>query len=159
METQVKVRDVMRQPVHSVTTDATLEKVARIMLDECVGGVPVLDEAGRLAGIITRSDFEIKEQALPFSAYRAPQLFGRWLTKAGLEAIYEAGRRIRARDVMSAPVVTATEDEPLSVVVERMLENDVNRIPVVRGGVPVGMISRLTLLELMLDRKGSARDA
>ncbi len=146
----MKVSECMLNPVPTVRDDDNLERVARLMLEHGLGAIPVVDSAGKLSGIVSRSDFEVRKASLPFSAYRAPQLFGKWLTSEGLEAIYQEGRKLTAREIMSAPVITATEDETLSTVVQRMLDHDVNGIPIVRKGVPVGMISRRTLLELMM---------
>lgn len=146
----MKVSECMLNPVPTVRDDDNLERVARLMLEHGLGAIPVVDSAGKLSGIVSRSDFEVRKASLPFSAYRAPQLFGKWLTPEGLEAIYHEGRKLTAREIMSSPVITATEDETLSTVVQRMLDHDVNGIPIVREGVPVGMISRRTLLELMM---------
>ena len=151
-DAQIAAGKIMSRPVHTVREHTTLEEVAHLLLEHGIGGVPVVDEAGKVVGIVSRSDFEVREAALPFSAYRAPQLFGKWLTNEGLQAIYAAGRKLTARNIMSSPVITATEDEPLSEVVRRMLKNEVNRIPIVRHGIPVGMVSRRTLLELMVSK-------
>lgn len=147
----MKVRDIMSQPVITAHEEASLEEVAKLMLEHEIGAVPVVDDRGRLVGIITESDFTGKERGFPFSAYRAPQVFGEWLEPDGLERIYAVARTRKAKEIMSAPVVTAEEDEPVTAVVERMIHYDLHRIPVVRDGVPVGMVTRHDLLKLMLD--------
>lgn len=147
----MKVKDIMSQPVITAREDASLEEVARLMLQHDIGAVPIVDDRGRLVGIITESDFTGKERGFPFSVYRAPQVFGEWITPEGIERIFAAARSRKAKEIMSAPVVTAREDEPVSAVVERMIQYNLHRIPVVRDSVPVGMITRHDLLKLMLD--------
>ncbi len=51
---------------------------------------------------------------------------------------------------MDAAVVTVTEGEPVADVVERMLRHDITRVPVVRDGVPVGVVARHDLLRMMV---------
>jgi nucleotide-binding universal stress UspA family protein/predicted transcriptional regulator len=142
--------ELMSQPIVSVGPDDTLEAVATLMLEHRIGCVPVVDARGVMVGIITESDFTGKERDVPFAAYRMPQLFGEWLPHTSLEQIYAIGRTLRARQVMSWPVVSATEDEPITRVAERMVRRNVNRIPVLREGVPVGMLTRHDLLKLFI---------
>jgi CBS domain-containing protein len=146
----MKVRDIMVQPVVIVREDTTLEEVARLMLANGIGGVPVVDAQGKLCGIVTESDFTGRERCIPFSAYRVPQLFGEWVSREGIERIYAAGRKLTAGEIMHSPVVTVTEDEAVTVLVDRLLRHNITRIPVVRDGVPVGMVARHDLLKLLL---------
>ncbi len=147
----MKAREIMTQPVIVVNEETTLEEVARLMLDHGIGCVPVVDAAGKVVGIITESDFVCKERAVPFSVYRAPQLFGEWLGKDDLERLYQAGRTLTAAQIMTTPVVTVSEDATLQDVVDRMMRYDITRVPVVRDGVPVGVIARHDLLRAMVD--------
>lgn len=149
--------EIMAQPVVTVREDATLDEAARLMLQHRIGCLPVVDEHGVLRGIVTESDFTGEEQTLPFSAYRAPKLFGQWASKQEIEAALEAGRSLIVREIMSAPVETVQEDDPIGDVVERMLRHDINRIPVVRDGVPVGIIARHDLLRMIAGEDGSGR--
>ena len=72
----MKVREIMVQAVVLVRESATLEEIARIMLEKRIGCVPVTNDRGQLSGIITESDFTAKERGIPFSTYRAPQILG-----------------------------------------------------------------------------------
>lgn len=145
----MKVRDVMTTPVVTVREEATLEEVARLMLERNIGGIPVVKADGRLAGIVTESDFSAKKEPVPFSLLRLPSVLGHWLQDS-VERTYREARTIEAKRVMTANVVTVSEDDPIELAVRRMCENDVHRLPVVRGGVPVGIVTRQDLLRLML---------
>lgn len=148
----VRIMEIMSSPVVTVSEDTPLEDVARVMSEHDIGGVPVLDGGGRLVGMVTDSDFAGKERYVPFSypATKLPMVFGEWLQGEPFEALCERARRLPARAVMSSPVVTASEEEPLETVVERMLHTDVNRIPILRDGDLVGIVARHDLLKLML---------
>lgn len=145
----MKVGDIMKRPVVTVHENATLEEVARTMLDHRVWGLPVVNDHGEMTGILTESDFAVKEAGVPFSSIRAPQLFGSWIGKEKIEKLYEAARTLKAIDVMSYPVVAVTEAEPVDNAVQLMVSRGFNRIPVVRGAVPVGIIARNDLLKMM----------
>jgi len=145
----MNVREIMVEPVVLVREDTPLEEVARIMLQRRIGCLPVVDGADKLVGIITESDFTGKERGFPFSAYLAPQVFGEWVDESGIERIYEAARKRTASEIMTRQVVTATEDEPVTDLVVRMVQKDLKRVPVVRDGVPVGIVARHDLLKLM----------
>ena len=144
----MKVKDIMTEPVITIGEDTSLQEVAQIMLEHRIGGVPVINASGDLTGIVTESDFTAKEKCVPFSLFRAPQLFGAWLGNDA-EGLYTAARQIPAREVMSTSVVTVKENDPIEKVLELILNYDVNRIPVVKDRKPVGIVARRDLLRVM----------
>jgi CBS domain-containing protein len=146
----VKVQEIMVAPVVVVREDASLEEVARTMLEHKIGCVAVVDDRGELTGIITESDFTGREHGFPFSAYRAPKVFGKWFGKDDVQRIHQGARTRRAREIMTSPVRTAHEDETVTDVVTRMIELDLKRVPVVRDKRPVGIVTRHDLLKLMV---------
>ncbi len=148
----MKVRDIMAQPVIVAREDASLEEIAKTMLDCGIGAMPVVNEKGELTGIITESDFTAKNHGIPFSSFRAPQLLGHWLTNEGVERIYEAAKRMTANEIMCREVLTVTEDESVERLLGLMVNNDLKRIPVVRDGVPVGIVARHDILKMMLEQ-------
>lgn len=154
----MKIKELMAQPALVVTETATLEEVARFMLDHRIGCVPVVNGKGKLSGIITESNFAAREKGIPFSTFRAPQVFGEWLGEAGIERIYDRARELTAADIMLTRVITLTEEQPVEDAITLMMRHDINRIPVVRDGVPVGMIARHDLLRMLVkEMKGSAQ--
>lgn len=146
----MKVSQIMRQPVISMREDDTLEEAARVMLENNVRGVPVLNEQGKMSGFLSVSDYLTKDERLPFTRYYAPQLFGKWIGREGIEKIYEEARATPVKEIMSTHVISVTEDDSIEKLVGLMLDRDLNRIPVVRDGVPVGIVARFDLLRLMM---------
>ena len=119
------------------------------MLDEGIGCLPVVDADGEMVGIVTESDLT---GARPWLSLRA------W---AGAQIAEEAGpaapdlehlRNTRVEEVMTRRVVTATPEEALSPVVDRMMERKLRHVPVVESGVPVGVLARHDLLGFMARR-------
>ncbi len=145
----MKVSQIMRQPVLSMREEDSLEEAARMMLEHDLRGIPVVNDHGQLTGFLSVSDFVAKDKSLPFSRFYAPQLFGKWVPKEGIERIYEEARSTSIKEVMSTKVITVSEETTVEEVVELMLRRDLNRIPVVRDGAPVGIVARYDLLKLM----------
>ena len=145
----MNIKEIMIKPVITVNEETTLEQTARTMLDNNIGGVPVVDSEGKLKGIITESDFAAKEKYIPFSTFSAPKILGHWLPIDGIEGIYEASRNITAKEIMTSNVITVDEDQTVEEAVEMMLQNDINRIVVVRDEKPIGIIARRDILRMM----------
>lgn len=151
----MKVKDIMTEPVITISEDTSLQEVAQIMIEHRIGGLPVINESGELTGIVTESDFTAKEKCVPFSMFRAPQLFGTWLGNDA-EDLYARAKNIPAREVMSTSVVTVTENDSIEKVLELILKYDINRIPVVKDRKPVGIVARRDLLRVMKINQGRA---
>lgn len=148
----MRVKEIMTSNVVSAREDATLEDIARTMLERGIGAMPVIDGEGKLSGLITESDFTAKDCGVPFSTFRAPKLFGQWLSNEGCERIYEAARKTTAKRIMTRNVMTIGEDESVEKLLEMMLSYDLKRIPVVRDGALVGLAARHDVLKMMLDK-------
>ena len=126
------------------------------MLEGNFRGLPVVDEQGKLCGFLSVSDYTAKEKGIPFSTMHAPQLFGKWISSAGIEAMYEEARATPVKEIMSRNVIYVTEDDSVDKVLRLMLERDLNRIPVVRDDRPVGIVARYDMLRLMANKFGAA---
>jgi CBS domain-containing protein len=140
----------MVKPVVVVREDTTLEEIAQMMLHRGIGCLPVVDDDGKLCGIVTDSDFIPKHYRGPFEMTGWAYLFGFAMLKDNIQSIYEQVRTMTAKEVMSYPVITVTEDDEVDVVVNKMLGHRIHHVPVVRDKVPVGMIARHDLLLLMV---------
>jgi CBS domain-containing protein len=144
----MKVSEVMTQQVITITEDTPLQEVAKLILEKGIGGIPVVNESGKLTGIVTESDFTATEKCLPFSMFRAPQLFGTWLNNDA-EQLYARARTMPVREIMSTNVITVTENDSIEVVLDLILKHDINRIPVVKDQKPIGIVARRDLLRIM----------
>lgn len=149
----MRVKDIMSAPPITVPEGTLLPDVARLMQDRNIGAVIVVDESGKMTGLITETDFTGIERSIPFTLRRAAVIFGARAPSAQeLEAIYTEARRLPASRVMSRDVLTATEIEPVGNVIRRMLDRDLKHVPVLRDGVPVGMLARHDVVKLAMER-------
>ena len=141
----MRAHQIMTKPVITVSPDATIVEAANLMLQRHVSGLPVVDGDGQLVGIVSEGDF-IRRSEIGTQRKR-----GRWLRfilgpgRAAADFVHEHGRKVS--DVMTKDPLTITEDIALAEIVDLMEKNNVKRLPVVRDGKIVGIVSRANLLQ------------
>jgi CBS domain-containing protein len=140
----MRAHQIMTKPVITVFPDTTIVEAANIMLQRHVSGLPVV-EGGKLVGVVSEGDF-IRRSEIGTQRKR-----GRWLRfilgpgKSASDFVQEHGRRVS--EVMTRDPLTITEDTALAEIVDLMEKNNVKRLPVVRDGNVVGIVSRANLLQ------------
>ncbi|HLT70418.1 MAG TPA: CBS domain-containing protein [Acidimicrobiales bacterium] len=143
----MKVRDVMTTAVVTVGPEATFAEVVDTLLDNDVGGVPVVDGAGRLLGVVTEADLVAKE-AYGDRPRRALGLVVDYLRGHDPQWVRKAAGRT-ARELMTMAPVTVAPGDDLAVAAQFMLEFRHARLPVVEDGRLVGIVARQDLLEAL----------
>jgi CBS domain-containing protein len=143
----MKAKDVMTRNVISIAPDASVFEAWRLMLQHDISGLPVVDRAGSVVGIVTEGDF--LRRAETGTERKRP----RWLEfLAGpgrLAKDYVRSHARRVDEVMTYDVETVTEDAPLGDIVALMERHRIKRVPVVRDGQVVGIVSRANLLRAL----------
>jgi len=144
----MQVRDVMTQNVISTTVDDTVLAAVRTMLQNKISGMPVTDAQGKLVGMVTEGDFLRRGEI--GTERRRPK----WLEflagpgRLADEYVHASGRKVG--EVMSSDPVTVTENDSLETVVELMERRRIKRLPVVRDGKVVGIVSRANLMHALV---------
>jgi CBS domain-containing protein len=144
-EPPMRAHQIMTRPVITVTPETTIVEAANIMLQKHVSGLPVVDAAGKLVGVVSEGDF-IRRSEIGTQRKR-----GRWLRfilgpgKSASDFVHEHGRKVS--EVMTKSPLTITEDTALEEIVELMEKNNVKRLPVIRKDKVVGIVSRANLLQ------------
>ena len=141
------VKEIMQSPAFTIRPDATLRQAAELMLEHNINGLPVVDDARRVVGIIGLKDI-----------LRAPMPS---LMQAQVSRIDSLETKAKALDkttierVMARTVFTVKEDDPLMVAVAIMVNQGLHPVPVLRGGQLVGVVSRADAVRAIL-RQSSA---
>jgi CBS domain-containing protein len=134
----------MTTKVVTVRPDTRVEEIAALLLERRISGVPVVDADGHLVGIVTEGDL-MRRPEMGTERHR-----GWWLRMLGDDreqaAEYARAHGSRAEQVMTRHVVTVTEDTPLGEIARLLEEHRIKRVPVVRDGTLVGIVSRANLL-------------
>jgi CBS domain-containing protein len=140
----MRAHQIMTRKVISVKPDTSIADAANIMLQQHISGLPVVNETGKLVGIISEGDF-IRRAEIGTQRKRGP-----WLTflvgpgRAATDYVHEQGRNVG--EIMTSDPLTVTEDATLEAIVEVMEKNHVKRLPVLRGEQLVGIVTRVNLL-------------
>jgi len=141
----MKVKDVMTTDVLTVREDTSFKDTVELLVENRVSGAPVIDEEGRLVGLVTEADLVSKEA---FDLRHRRPLAAVFELVAGVSRWSDKAAGVTARDVMTDRVVTAVPGESVRSVARRMLDLGVKRLPVVEDGRLVGIISRQDLLRI-----------
>ena len=142
----MRAHQIMTRKVTTVKADTPVLDAANLMLQHHISCLPVVDETGRLIGMVSVGDFVRRSEI----GTQRPRI--RWLEflmgvvgKAAQDYVREHGRRVG--EIMTQDdLCTATEDMPLSELVGLMERRNVKRIPVVREHTLIGIVTRTDLL-------------
>ena len=143
----MRVNDVMTPNVICIGANEPVLKAARLMLQNRISGLPVLDKDGELVGIVTEGDF-LRRSELGTQRQRP-----KWLEfivgpgRLAKEFTHSSGRKVE--EIMTPDPRTIGEDKTLEAVVDTMERHHVKRLPVTRGGRVVGIISRANLMHAL----------
>jgi CBS domain-containing protein len=118
-----KVRDVMKADVFTLSPETPLKKAAFELEAQFISGAPVVDAAGTLVGILTQADLVETEHR---------------------------GSHVTVGDVMTTEVHTADPDAPAREVVQTMVDRDVHRMVITRGGRVEGIVTTMDILRAVL---------
>ena len=142
--------NIMTKPVVSVHPDTPLREVARLMLDKAITAVPVVDDKGAPIGIVSEGDL-IRPERAAREAWRQSwlEIFAEGEPLAPELLDWLRSQKHSARSVMSAPVVTVSEDTELGEIARVLVTHRIKRVPVVRDGRVTGIIARSNLLRVL----------
>ena len=141
----MRAHHIMTRDVITVTPHTSIEEAAKIMLQTHISGLPVLDDAGKLVGIVSQSDF-LRRSEIGTGRKRPA-----WLQflvgpgRAAADFVHERGRKVE--DVMTENPVTVEEETPLEDLVKLMEKNGIKRLPVMSGSRLAGIVTRSNLLQ------------
>lgn len=147
--------DVMTTTVVSVLPSSSVKDVAKLLLHAHISAVPVVDDRGALLGIVSEGDLlgRSAEDRLAGQEWWLAILSGPGQMEAS-ETAAASARQIR--DVMQAPVVTVEASAALFEVAELLRAKAIKRVPVMRDGLMVGIVSRADLLRAIEAQPGGA---
>ncbi len=120
----VSARDIMSKEVVSTRPSCKVEEVTRVLYFHGISGLPVIDDAKRVIGMVTEAD-----------------ILGR---RTGQETV---------EDIMSAPAFTISEETPLEEIAVLLTDRKIKRVPVVRDDKLIGIVSRADVVRALAARR------
>lgn len=144
------VREVMTPDPVTVTRETGVEELVRLLGENDLPGVPVVDASGHCVGMVTESDLVITdEDGEDLHIPHYVELFGGLIPLEPLRKFEERLKKAAAAtvaDMMTAPAVTVDADDPIRKAARLIAESGHNRLPVEEGGRLVGIVTRADVL-------------
>lgn len=143
----MKASEVMTRRVISVPPEASILQAIRLMKKNRISGMPVTDDKGKLVGIVSEGDF--LRRAETGTARQRSAWFDAFFGPGESAKGYVRSHGLKVREVMTSKPITVCEDAPLEEVVHLMETRDIKRLPVVRRGKIIGIVSRANLMRAL----------
>ena len=143
----MKAGNVMTRKVVSIRPNASIAEMVRLMLDNRISGLPVIDDHGELVGIVTEGD--CLRRAETGTERKRPRWLEFIIGPSRLAAEYIHAHSRKVAEVMTQAPITITEDTALDDIVHLMETHRIKRLPVVRDRKVVGIVSRADLLHAL----------
>jgi len=144
-------RDIMSVEPITVTPDTEVVQAARILLEKGINGLPVVDDAGNLLGILCQSDLIAQQKRLPL-----PSLFTFLDGVFPLSSVKQVEREVRkiaavtVGDAMTPNPVTVAPENAIETVAALMVDNNFHTLPVVKADKLVGIVGKEDVLRTIV---------
>ena len=146
---RLTARDIMTRDVVTVFPHTSLRYVAKLLAGRHISGVPVVDDDGQVVGIVSENDLlQWSDQPGEKQAWWLNMLADGFELSADFLDVIQSERE-KVRGVMKTDVATVTEDTPATDIAKLIVAKSVKRVPVVRNGKLVGIVSRADLVRAL----------
>ena len=148
-EAVVTAGDIMTRDVAVVHPETPLLQAVRLMAQRRISGVPVVDDAGAILGILSEGDLLRWHEGYTARQARWLDMLaeGQDLAPSFLAGIREQNRKVKS--VMSPGATTSGEDTPARDIARLMHEKSIKRVPILRDGKLVGIVARSDLVRAL----------
>ncbi|MCE5330274.1 CBS domain-containing protein [bacterium] len=153
--TDLLAKDIMTENVVTINQEASIKELSELLLDNNISGVPVVNDDGKMVGIATEGDVIVKDTDLHFPRYF--KLLDSIIYLESLTKFKNSLKKhlaIKVSEIMTPRVVSCLPETLVEDVANLMVNNKVNRIPVVsEDGKPIGIITRADIVKSMVQKK------
>jgi CBS domain-containing protein len=147
----ITVDEIMTTELITLTPGMDITQAARVLLENRINGAPVVDDQGRLKGILCQSDLIAQQKKMPI-----PTLFtflDGFIQLTSVKQLEQQTRKLVAltvADAMTPNPITVQSDTTIETVAALMVDNNFHTLPVVVGGRLVGIIGKEDVLRTLL---------
>ncbi|MFO8191346.1 MAG: CBS domain-containing protein [Bacillota bacterium] len=151
----MKIREIMTEDVITVSTNDSVEQCARLLQENNISGLPVLDEAGRVVGIITEGDLIRRVSRVKAPGYL--EVLGGLIYLGSPKKFVDALQRamsLEAGQLMSKKVISIEPDQSVESAATLLVEHNISRLPVIdKKGILRGIVSRRDIMNCLYGSK------
>ena len=154
--------DVMITDVTTVKPNTKVQEVAEILVTKRISGMPVVDDSGKVVGMISEGDLlrRSAEGAWP-RAWGSPPRRG-WVRLLmdgdNLDTEYVTQPDRRVADIMTYDIISAEPETSVSDIATLLVHHRIKRVPIIRNGKLVGLVSRANLIEALAGVRQKDKD-
>jgi len=143
----MKAREIMTPDVCTVAPDATVDAIAKLLVERGISAVPVVHPTAGVVGMVSEGDLLRRRE---IGTDKRRHGWRRWLTDPDtLARDYARSRAMKASDMMTAPVVSVDGNATTAEIADLLERYDVNRVPVIEQGKLIGIVSRADLVRAL----------
>lgn len=143
-------KEIMTTDVACARADQSIHDVARVLLERSVSALPVVDDDGRLIGVISEGD--LLRRVETGTERKQSWWLDMLVSTEEKSRDYLKSHAVHVRDVMTKDVITIDEETPVSEIAGIIEENRIKRVPVLRGERLVGVVSRADIIRMLAVR-------
>ncbi|MDY6826867.1 MAG: CBS domain-containing protein [Bacillota bacterium] len=151
----MEIREIMTEDVITVTTSDSVEQCARLLQENNISGLPVLDEAGRVVGIITEGDLIRRASRVKAPGYL--EVLGGLIYLGSPKKFVDELQRamsLEAGQLMSKKVISIKPDQSVENAATLLVEHNISRLPVIdEEGILRGIVSRRDIMNCLYGKK------
>lgn len=143
--TNIFAKDIMTKDTITVKTDMAVKDLADLLAEKNIGGAPVIDDSGRVVGMVSESDLVVRDARIHYPTYiHLLDGFIYWPSSvAKFNEEFKKALGSTVGDIMSDEVATAGPDATLEDLATLVVDNDIDRLPIVDAdGKPIGIVTK-----------------
>jgi CBS domain-containing protein len=142
----MRAQDIMTTRVVTVGEDTSIDEIASLLDKFLISAVPVVDDNNRVVGMVSEGDL-LRRHEIGTETRRGSWWLGLLAERSNLAQEFVKAHGNHARDVMTKKVITVVEGTTVSEIAEIFEKNHIKRVPVVRNGALVGLVSRANIVQ------------
>jgi CBS domain-containing protein len=155
----LKVKDIMTKEVISVSPETEIVTAAKILLENRINGLPVIDPFGRLVGILCQSDLVAQQKAIPVpSVFTLLESFIPLTSIKRIDKEVEKIAALTVKQAMTPNPVTVDPETDIEDVAKLMVDKKYHTLPVMEGDKLVGIVGKEDVLRTLLSEPQTKED-
>ncbi|MBM7624037.1 CBS domain-containing protein [Sporohalobacter salinus] len=146
----METKEIMTKNVVTIHQDKTIKDVAEVLSEHKFSGLPVVNDEDEIVGVITERDLIARNKKLHFPNYI--QVLDSIIYLESLSEFEDEFRKMigaKVKDVMTKEVISVDIDTTVDKIVEIMVDNNINRVPVISNDKLVGVVSRADIVKIL----------
>ena len=148
----ITANDIMTQEVISISPESEIAQAAKLLLTNRINGVPVINDTGKLVGILCQSDLIIQQKNIPIpSLFTLLDGFIPLTSSKKLDKEVEKIAATKVADAMTPDPVTVNSDTGIEEIAALMVEKNYHTLPVVDANKLVGIVGKVDVLRTLIN--------